>query len=215
MKSNVLSRILPPAGSPSVYEAIREHDADSNPSDVEDRAGMAWGEDHRGEQYNDEELEEAMADAQGSQLSSPTDSTTAFLAEDRPYTTSEGKNKGKGKGKVAARRRKSSRPRWTQDALPGHEAEDADDDVPASLMVEENQEDDELRARLPPPHINTHQDLPEPGPSRDSRSRWGTAGTAREQGLHDDLYQTPPPAARWSIGQHPNLAFADPKEKAM
>lgn len=210
MKSNILSRILPPADSPSVYEAIRDHDADSNPSDVEERAGLAWNEDHqRGEQFNDRELEEAMADAQGSELASPAASTTAFLTQDPPPR----KTSREGKGKAAAsRRRKPSRPRWARDApSPGYEApEDADEDVPASLMVEGNQEDDALRSRLPPPpSLHLDDPPPEPGPSsHGNRVRWETT-------RDDDLHQRPPPAARWSIGQHPNLALADPKEKAM
>ena len=217
MKSNILSRILPPTGSPSVYEAIREHDADSNSSDVEERAGLAWNDQDPGddEPYNDQELEEAMADAQASGLSSPTNSTTAFLAQDRPSKplNREGNDKG------IARRRKSSRPRWAQDVLsPGLEAEDGDEDVPASLLVEGNQEDDEMKSRMPPPP--PRQSSPEPGPS----SRRQAAGSNVEQppshGGHHYLPrssppQPPPPAARWSIGQHPNLAFVDPKEKAM
>ena len=210
MKSNILSRILPPADSPSVYEAIRDHDADSNPSDVEERAGLAWNEDHqRGEQFNDRELEDAMADAQGSELTSPAASTTAFLTQDPPPRKTS--REGKGKSPVS-RRRKPSRPRWARDTLsPGYEApEDADEDVPASLMVEGNQEDDALRSRLPPPPSHHLDDPPpEPGPSsHGNRVRWETT---RDGGLH----QRPPPAARWSIGQHPNLAFVDPKEKAM
>lgn len=216
MKSNILSRILPPAGSPSVYEAIREHDADSNASDVEERAGLAWDEERGGgDHYNDQELEEAMADTQGSVLSSPTNSTTAFLAQDR----SSREGKGKGKGKATSRHRKPSRPRWVQDGIPEYDADDADEDVPASLLVEGNHDDDELRSRLPPPpRSHPHQPYPDPGPSpRSNIPQWETNREATEQlGLHDDLQnQRAPPAARWSIGQHPNLAFVDPKEKAM
>lgn len=211
MKSNILSRILPPAGSPSVYEAIREHDADSNSSDVEERAGLAWNDQtNQGpgddEPYNDQELEEAMADAQASGLSSPTTSTTAFLTQDHPTKAT---NHGEGKGKSIARRRKPSRPRWAQDALsPGFEAEDGDEDVPASLLVEGNQEDDDMKSRMPPPPL-PRPSSPEPGPS----SRRDAIGSNGEQ--QPSPPQPPPPAARWSIGQHPNLAFVDPKEKAM
>lgn len=211
MKSNILSRILPPAGSPSVYEAIREHDGDSNSSDIEERAGLTWDDEQRGEQFNDRELEEAMADAQGSALSSPTNSTTAFLAQDRSFKG------GKGKGKATSRHRKPSRPRWDQDTSPGYEADDADEDVPASLLVEEHQDDDELRSRLPPPpRPLPHQLSPDPGPSS-RKPCWETHKASTEQaGLHNDpLNQRTPLAARWSIGQHPNLAFVDPKEKAM
>lgn len=216
MKSNLLSRILPPAGSPSVYEAIREHDADSNASDVEERAGLAWDEERvGGDHYNDRELEDAMADAQGSVLSSPTNSTTAFLAQDR--SSKEGK--GKGKGKATSRHRKPNRPLWVQDGIPEYNADEADEDVPASLLVEGNHDDDELRSRLPPPpRSHPHQQSPDPGPSsRSNIPRWETNREATKQlGLHDDLQnQRAPPAARWSIGQHPNLAFVDPKEKAM
>lgn len=212
MKSNILSRILPPAGSPSVYEAIQEHDADSNASDVEERAGLAWDEEREGDHYNDQELEEAIVDAQGSVLSSPSNSTTAFLAQDRSS------REGKDKGKATSRHRKPSRPRWAQDEPPEYDADDADEDVPASLLVEGNHNDDELRSRLPPPpRSHPHHPSPDPGPSsRSNRPRWETNRAAMEQGIRDGPQrQREPPAARWSIGQHPNLAFVDPKEKAM
>lgn len=209
MKSNVLSRVLP-AGEPSVYEAIREHDADSNESDIEERAGLAWNEDDEAgtgpyndreleepgtAQYDDRELEEAMADAQASGMTSPTTSTTAFLQ--RQPRQEQSQDDGK------ARRRKS-RPRWLSPRVEADEDEDDDDDVPASLLVEGNQNDEELKSLPPPPH----QTSPEPGPSR---LQW-EAEPQRDTG---DTGHGRPAQTRWSIGQHPNLAFADPKEKAM
>lgn len=211
MKSNVLSRVLPPAGEPSVYEAIREHDDDDGTdSDIEERAGLAWNQQNElEEQYNDRELEEAMADAQASGMSSPTTSTTAFLAQRQPRQEQSRDVMGK------ARRRKS-KPRWAPSPrveVDEDEDDDDDDDVPASLLVEGNQNDEELKTLPPPPH----QTSPEPGPSVqwEAEPHRDTGGIGRGGGGGGDTGHGRAVPTRWSIGQHPNLAFADPKEKAM
>src|SRR5690625_2342846 len=82
MASNILSRILPPSGaSPSVYETIRQNDEASDASDVEERAGMAVDEENLGGRYQDYELEDALADASDSQITSQ---STAFLGQEHP-----------------------------------------------------------------------------------------------------------------------------------
>ncbi|KAG2418090.1 hypothetical protein HFD88_001191 [Aspergillus terreus] len=206
MASNVLSRFLPPNGSPSVYETIRQHDADSEASDIEERAGIAF-EDDQHEQFSDRELEEALADAGGDNLSSPNEGKP-FLHQPNARRSSSNDDRHK----PTSRRRKLSRPRWMHARSPQNEPDDGDDDVPASLLVEGREDDEDLKARLPPPpssHGFADQEASIPGPSsgRD-RARWESA---REQlPLYNDQRRPRP-----KVWGHPNLAAVDPKEKAM
>ena len=206
MSSNILSRFLPPTGSPSVYETIRQHDAGSEYSDVEERAGLVI-EDQQ-EQYSDRELEDALADAQDSDRASP---DTALLNQAQSGKASEERASPSG-----TRRRKSSRPRWMAQESPlGYELDDHDEDVPQSLLVEGHDEDLKSRLLPPPPRFHNRSDrrrTPSPGPSsRPMEARWN------ERGVH----QQPPPSesghplGRWFNGQHPGLANVDPKKKAM
>ncbi|OGM39181.1 putative autophagy protein Apg9 [Aspergillus bombycis] len=140
MTSNILSRFLPPNGSPSVYETLRRQDAESNPSDVEERAGLEF-EDDRRTQFSDRELEEAMVHAARDGIQSPSPSPSEpFLTQRSPQRTS-----GTATAKSGSRRRKHSRPRWMH-----QDPDDGDDDVPPSLLVEGHQDDDEMKSRLPP-----------------------------------------------------------------
>lgn len=207
MTSNILSRFLPPNGSPSVYETIRNHDATSDSSDVEERAGLTL-EDGPGEHYSDRELEDAMADAGRSRL---LDRDDAFISRRSPRKASVA-----GPSKSNSRRRHFSRPRWAHDASPSHDFEDGDDDVPASLLVEGHHDDDELKSRLPPPptsHITPDDRQPSrPGPS--TRGVRGRGRAAKEQQPLHHADRRRAPAVRWSLGQ-PNLNTVDPKEKAI
>jgi autophagy-related protein 9 len=201
MSSNILSRFLPPTGSPSVYETIRQHDAVSETSDVEERAGLAL-EDPQ-EQFSDRELEDALADAQDSEIVSP---DTALL-EARPGKAPEERASPSG-----TRRRKASRPRWAaQDSL-GYELDDNDEDVPQSLLVEGHHED--LTSRLPPPPRphgrSDRQKAPSPDPSpQPTRPRWN------ERSRHVSPNDSGHPTSRWFAGQHPGLANIDPEKKSM
>ncbi|KAE8411923.1 autophagy-related protein 9 [Aspergillus pseudocaelatus] len=206
MTSNILSRFLPPNGSPSVYETLRQQDAESNPSDVEERAGLEFEDDQR-TQFSDRELEEAMVDAARNGIRSPSPSPSEpFLTQRSPQRTS-----GTAAAKTGSRRRKHSRPRWMH-----QDPDDGDDDVPPSLLVEGHQDDDEMKSRLPPPppsHRHPQREhSPAPGPSsRADRVRWNT--TREQLPLHNDR-RGQRPGVIWSLG-HPNLATVDPKEKAM
>lgn len=206
MKSNILSRFLPPTGSPSVYETIRQHDADSDTSDLEERAGMDL-EGHQSKDFSDRELEGAMADGKTSGSTSP---DPEFLEPE--YST---RASGDRHDKTHVHRHSSRRPRWMRASSPVHETDEADDDVPLSLLVEGHRDDDDQTARLPPPPPRDRFDTeaPVPGPSSDgSRVYWESAQT--QQSLHSST-QKPTPAKGWSHRQHPNLATVDPKEKAM
>lgn len=207
MNSNILSRFLPPTGSPSVYETIRQHDADSDTSDPEERAGMAL-ESHHSKDFSDRELEEAMADGKMSGTTSP--GPELYLTPEQPL-----KSSGEARDKDMARRRVSRRPRWMRASSPAYEGDEGDEDVPASLLVEGHQDDDHQKTQLPPPPPRHRFDPepPVPGPSSEgNRTRWET--TRIQQPLHHSA-QNAHPAKGWSIGQRPNLATIDPKEKAM
>ncbi|KAL4968045.1 autophagy protein ATG9 [Aspergillus stella-maris] len=216
MASNVLSRFLPPNGSPSVYETIRQHDDGSDASDIEERAGLTYEDDvNLGGRFTDRELEEAMADATREDSPSPND---AFLS---PQSVSRGPRIGLTSS--GPRRRKPDDPRWMQSVSPrphpidhDDQDDDHDDDVPASLLMEgqHDEEDDYSKMRLPPPP--SHH-LSDPQPSRSARSprrdhiRWDNI---RDQPPSHDLPRRSRPKSLWSAG-HPNLAMVDPKEKAM
>lgn len=201
MSSNILSRLLPPTGSPSVYEAIRQNDAESDTSDVEERAGLAL-DDGPEEQLSDRELQDAMADATESQMASP---STPFLS----HEPSERQRHG----------RAASRPsRWSHNS-PDVEADERDDDVPPSLLIEGQQDDEAAKSRLPPPPRPSLQRKdsdsvpPASGPStRVHRPRWDTTRTQQPNNRNNRQRS---PASKWSVGQHPSLAAVDPKEKAM
>jgi autophagy-related protein 9 len=206
MASNVLSRFLPPNGSPSVYETLRQNDADSNASDIEERAGLAFEDDQR-DQFSDRELEEALADAGRDGIRSPSPSPSEpFLNRQSPQRSA-----GKNSSKSGSRRRKHSHPRWMR-----HDPDDGDDDVPPSLLVEGHQDDDEIKSRLPPPprshRYPGREHSPATGPSiRGDRTRWKT--TREQLPIHNDR-RGRRPGVIWSLGL-PNLATVDPKEKAM
>ncbi|KAJ5814735.1 Autophagy-related protein 9 [Penicillium riverlandense] len=205
MSSNVLSRFLPPTGSPSVYETIRQHDVGSDSSDVEERAGMVDQQDH----FSDGELEDALADARDSEIASPND---ALLGQQRSR-----KGKAPEESPTSAPRsrwRKPSRPRWmTRESSTGYELDEQDEDVPQSLLVEGPLDEDQ-QLNLPPPPSHDLSDAstsPNPRPSpQPRRSPWETRGPRQPP----DLESSRPPG-RWSTAQHPSLANADPKEKAM
>lgn len=203
--SNLLSRFLPPTGSPSVYEAIRQNDAESDASDVEERAGMALDEENLRQRFDHDGLEEALANATDSQM---TTHSTAFLGQDRSRATS-----GDRLGTAKATRRKMSRPRWMQTSARELDVDEGDDDVPASLLVEGGEDDFSKPPGPPPPHIMMDPGSPVPGPSsRDDRDKWES--TKVQQPLHPSSRRTPP-TNRSSPGQYPSLALVDPKQKAL
>lgn len=203
--SNLLSRLLPPTGSPSVYEAIRQNDAESDASDVEERAGMALDEENLRERFDHDGLEEALANATDSQM---TTHSTAFLGQNRSRATS-----GDRHGGPKPTRRKLSRPRWMQASQRELEADEGDEDVPASLLVEGGDDDFSRSPGPPPPRSVMDHGSPVPDPSSgDNRERWESTRA------HQPLHPSPRRAAssdRSAPGPYPNLALVDPKQKAL
>lgn len=144
MASHILSRLLPPsAGEPSVYETLQQQDEESDQSDVEERAGMALDEENLGSGFHDYELNDALADATASQV------------------TTFGTREASRQNQRRLVRDAHSQPRTNLDEL--------DDEVPQSLLIEDRHDTVPVAAArqtqaLPPPV---------PGPaSRGTRAKW-------------------------------------------
>lgn len=213
MASNVLSRFLPSNG-PSVYETIRQHDEDTDASDVEERAGLTF-EDYvsLGNRFSDRELEEAMADAARDGSSSPSETFASPRNKQRKSQVDSAIS--------GPRRRKPSDPRWTQSTSPrpgpvddDENDDDHDDDVPASLLMEGPNDEDELRTRLPPPPPHRSSDSRPFRPARSPRREHIRWGNTRDQQTSHEIRQRNSPKNLWSAGR-PNMALVDPKQKAM
>lgn len=199
MRSNLLSRLLPsnPAGR-SIYEDLRAHDEDSE-SDIEERAGMALDEENLG--YHDDEL--AGAEVFNGEDSRMTAGSAAFFGKERSKSRSDGKGK--------RTKSQSGRSRWLAQS-PRLLEEDGDDDVPASLLIEEDE--------LPGPskqHTQTVRSdngrrqggIPAPGgSSRETRNHWEAAQA--QQRLHQEPLPAPP-----SMRHGHGLLVGSPRDKAM
>jgi autophagy-related protein 9 len=120
MTSNIVSRLLPTSnGPPSIYETIRQHDEDSDESDVEERAGLILEEGNLREHFQDVDLRNARIHA--GQMS---------------HQSHANARKARGiPGATMKTARKGSRPRWIKESNKLLDVEEADDDVPASLLI--------------------------------------------------------------------------------
>ncbi|EGD93513.1 hypothetical protein TESG_01058 [Trichophyton tonsurans CBS 112818] len=209
-----MNRFMPINASttPSIYETLRQYDddGDDDGSDVENRAGMAVDEENLvGQQYTDYELEDALAQASDTQSrqSSPFSRRSA-PRNNNVNVASSAFHAGAGAGSRAgdgSRARAGSR---------GAEDTEADDEVPASLLVEGHALPS---SPLPPPpmhplrssgigehslHLRGPPSASSPDQARNNR--WET--TTAEQ-------QDPPRV--WGVKQNAALRLADPREKAL
>lgn len=191
----MLSRILPSTGSPSIYEAIR-HDDEASDSDAEERAAMALDEENLRDSlhgYNPD-------DAADSQV---TTQSTAFLGQRNPRKSTFART-GHGAG--------PSRPRWMQSSRRIVGTDEGDDDVPASLLIEGQDLEEDMPNLPAPPHQIEDEQNPFPGcdpsPST-SPNRWGTR-------QDNDTFLPAPIVSR---GRRPGgirgMATASAKDKAM
>jgi autophagy-related protein 9 len=135
--------------------------------------------------------------------------STAFLGRRRSRKKSDGRA-----AKTGGNGNRSIRPRWMHTSQRVLEADEGDDDVPASLLVEGHDEDDFPKPPAPPPHhVLDDDDYPEPGPSSpESRDRW--RATRAQQPLHS-LSPRRSRSRRRPDGGLSGLAAASPKDKAM
>lgn len=208
MASNLISRFLPPrTGSPSVYEALREHDQSSEASDVEERAGMALDEENLGQRFEDLELDQAEVERLGDVSHHITSESGALLGDNVKQRRNRSWRQKRGTGEAL------SRPRW-MDSSPGrHMAEEGDDEVPQSLLIEGEEGPTATRA-VGGDGTAHHVDISSvPGPSTpEARVQWET--TKRHQTLHG---RSPPVDDPRRVGSQvkKGLLLIDPKERAM
>ena len=192
MASNLLSRFLPPtAETTSVYQTLREGDESSESTDIEERAGMAIDEENL--QQDDFQLDPALADAMGSQLG---------LGPPSRKSKAAGKQHSRERGQIWDHSRRRV------------DAEDADDDVPMSLLVEMNQRPGSVSPQpgMAKPQPQSPNATPIPGHATGAaRAKWQT--TQEQQQLHRD---TP---TKLHFGaqrtQRGPLLLIDPKQKAL
>ncbi|KAI9868370.1 MAG: autophagy protein atg9 [Trichoglossum hirsutum] len=203
MASNLLSRFLPPsAAPPSVYETIRQHDELSDTTDIEERAGLDLDDDGVGEGFEAYELEQAADDGNRGAADS-----MAFLKKSSPQQQRERSFSGL---------RSVSRPRWLVSSTRLAEADEEDDEVPASLLIEGGEEAaiPMIGGDRPPRTAGGPSDMPPiPGPvTRETRAHW--EATQTQQRLHADE-QTQRSRTRRAPKGVAGLAAIDPKVRAM
>ncbi len=207
MASNLLSRLLPPAaGSPSVYETLRQHEEASDASDVEERAGMALDEENLGERFEEYELDQADVARLGD--SPPgSDPEAPFLPNDSRVEQSPTRRRPTSAGQTF------NRPRWMSHHQGGtHPAEEGDDEVPASLLIEDGEGGSHAlrpgQKTAAPPDAS-----PVPGPSNtETRAQWRAARTYQD--LHRDS-TTPERPRRPAFKNWRGLTLVEPRERAM
>ena len=175
--------------SASIYEQLRQQDEDSEDLDVEQHAGsLADGVNRRA----------------GLTTQAMNDSTPQILRKDRRQDARgqlHAHTLRKDKGQTQLQSRRHVRHSTLLDV------EDADDDVPASLLIDHNPRDiDPGSIHLPPPPSVMSDGLPSDG------------GPSAGQGFHTSQRrpsQTPFAARPVEGILGGNLATADPREKAM
>lgn len=190
MASNILSRFLPPtAGEPSVYETLRQHDELSDQSDLEERAGMILDEENLGTGFHDYELDDALTDATANQDDPPRTRTSSRQGQGNPARNPQNRTRT---------------PRAARNNI-----DDLDDEVPQSLLIEDDQDllsrGRHRHDRVIPP--------PVPGPSsRATRAKW--QATQEQQRLYQD-HVTPDAHSKRSSRKGHLLGLMDPKDRAM
>ncbi|KAI9755565.1 MAG: autophagy protein atg9 [Lichina confinis] len=204
--SNLLSRLLPPTtGSPSVYETLKQHDESSDASDVEERAGLALDEENLGQQFEGHDLDQAEAAALEDSPAPSDESPPPFEGDIKlRRSASWAQNKAPGG--------QPSRPRWMSPGGPFAAAEEGDDEVPPSLLIEGGEDPTKVSAGgKDDPMLRDHYAVPGPS-SAQPRTQWRAART-RQSLYHDDPRTTPP--AKVAPRMRKGLTLIDPRERAM
>ncbi|KAH8803206.1 autophagy-related protein 9 [Xylogone sp. PMI_703] len=197
---NILSRILPsnPAGR-SIYDELQAHD-DAYQMDIEERAAMAVDEENL--RFQDEEL--GNVDALNLEDSRLTTESTAFLRDQ--HTSDRTPKSGKGKGGKGRSRSFARSPRLLEED-PG------DDDIPASLLIEEGADGlrspEQQKGKQRQSHVR-HASMQEPS-TRETRAHWESAQA--QQRLHQDEVRNT--AAPQPGRQNRGIMTGTPRDKAM
>lgn len=204
MASNILSKLLPSNNmAPSIYEDLRAHDEASEPSDLEERAGLVLDEENLGDAFHDYDLDRAdVFDGEDSRV---TTESTAFLPQQhgrRPPTQTRNE---------ARNTKDISKPNWMAQS-PRILEDDGDDDVPASLLIEG---DDVAGPSQSPRQRSTRQQratkprsVPVPS-TNEARSRWDAAQAHQQLHPEDDPGPLPPAVPKRT------LLTGSPRDKAL
>ena len=172
--------------SASIYEQLRQQDDDSDDLDVEDNAGL---------------LDQSVNRRDGFITQAMDDSSPQANGRDRRFNShaaARGQASRKDKSRTQTRSRRPGRHSKLLDV------EEADDDVPASLLIDHNAQDiDPGSINLPPP------------PSVMSDGLLADVGPSGDHLRYRNSSQTPVPARPIKGIVGGNLATADPREKAM
>ena len=200
MASNLFSRLLPAQGnSPSIYETLRRHD-ESDSSDVEEQAGMEIDEENLGENYQHFDFNDAETTVEDSRMT---------VDSQRRSPGRQGRS-----GYAMARAARHGRQAWVQPGPALINVEEADDEVPQSLLIEGTGQGRETRkTKVAGRRQAEFDNIPTSGPvTPEARQRW--QATRTQQRLH--ATRGPPrPSLPFRNTGGPNLALADPREKAM
>ncbi|KAL9108353.1 MAG: hypothetical protein Q9227_006813 [Pyrenula ochraceoflavens] len=210
MASGFLSRLLPVrSGSPSVYETIRQQEDDEESSDYEGRIALAIDEQNLGENFHDLDLEAARFDLSESHATARSNLQPPLEAKnDQSQQIRQSKPSRRG---GRSRGRKASR------LL---DVEEADDEVPASLLVEGgggglNLGDVDLAGLPPRPEEEENPAIPAIRSPRATSTRQQWKATRARQRLHSDSETPSEIPSMKPLRSLPGLAMAHPKEKAM
>lgn len=196
MASNILSRFLPSASDEPVSFHETQAPHRDRHSSTDDRLSMDIDDENFGEHFEEQDLENLLADAAGSHI---TTESTAFLPQSSDRRAGGGPS-----------RDSPARQPWKHQGRKGGPSLDDDDDVPESLLLEGNRDVPESSKRTtttdaPPP--------PVPGPStRRARAQWEAART--QQRLHDEDHNTRPTPV-WQASRGTGQFVMDPRERAL
>lgn len=196
MASNILSRLLPSTSDEG--KNLQHRPSFDQNSDLEDPT-MALDEENMGTRFQEQDLEQLLADAATSEMANE---STVFSASGRTSQKSAGKEKA------------GMRPKWMRGSPTSVPLIEEDDDVPESLLLEKKERPARKKDRN-----RRKQNLPEelptpiPGPSTQSaKAQW--EATRAQQRLHRDgvssTTQRNPPRR----GVNGPL-IGDPKERAL
>lgn len=201
MASNLLSRLLPSNSTAlSIYEDLRAHDETSDLSDVEERGGVVQDEDNMGAAFHDYEVgHDATFAAEDSQV---TAERTAFLLQQN------GQRPQRQAGDARIGQQDNNKSKWVAQS-PRILEDDGDDDVPASLLIEDDdgpgpsQQQNRVKKVTSKPHY-----LPSPS-TRDTKAHWEKSQTQQPLHREEDMNQPQPPIPK------PRLLTSSPRERAL
>jgi autophagy-related protein 9 len=177
----------------SIYEELRGH-AGNGDEDIEERAGLTIGDQNPGAHFLEDEEDDLLhEEARGRKPGTSTNTQKGF----RQHLAKPSKRN-------ASMKWLSRSPRLLED--------DLDDDVPASLLVEDDEFGGPSQAAGQRRAQSGEATKAQRGATSNTEAHW--AATQAQQKLHDDEHSTrakPPQATKMNVGP----MFTNPKERAM